>query len=143
MIELIPLCSAVVEVAPSMAVGTVAGGERSVGELRSVIISGERMQASLAGVAAADWMVRAGDYGIIDVRLTVRTQDDALIYVSYGGRLDLSNPAAGIFAYVAPVFETGDPRYAWLNRLQAVGKGKLAIAADGSARLDYEFFEIR
>jgi hypothetical protein len=42
---------------------------------------------------------------VIDARLLLRTDDDALIYVSYGGRLDVSNPAAGMVAYVAPVFE--------------------------------------
>ena len=28
-------------------------------------------------------------------------------------------------AYIAPRFETGDERYAWLNGVQAVGKGEL------------------
>ena len=96
----------------------------------------------LAGPAAADWKVRSGSIGAIDVRMTMRTGDGALIDVQYGGRLDLSNPAAGIVAYVAPVFETGDERYAWLNAIQAVGKGKLTVK-DGAARIDYEFFEIR
>ena len=40
--------------------------------------------------------------------------------------------------YVAPLFETGDPRYSWLNSIQAVGKGLL----DGN-RLSYEWFEAR
>lgn len=79
---------------------------------------------------------------MIDARLTLRTDDDALIYMTYGGRLNLSNPTAGMFAYVAPVFETGDPRYAWLNAVQAVGKGELLLSADGG-RLDYQFCEIR
>jgi len=34
------------------------------------------------------------------------------------------------------------PRYAWLNAVQAAGKGKLTMAADGG-RIDYEFVEIR
>ena len=54
------------------------------------------------------------------------------------GGLTCRTRQAGMFAYVAPVFETGDPRYAWLNAVQAVGKGKLTLAADGG-RLDYEF----
>ena len=40
-------------------------------------------------------------------------------------------------------FETGDERYAWLNGIQAVGKGRLTPAADGSAVIDYEFCEVR
>jgi hypothetical protein len=41
--------------------------------------------------------------------------------------------------YVTPRFETGDERYAWLNRIQAVGKG--TVHEDLS--LDYEWHEIR
>jgi hypothetical protein len=142
MIELIPLCKAVIELAPTLAVGTGPAGSRSVGAMRAATITGERLRATLAGPAAADWLVRTGAIGVIDARLTLRTDDDALIYVQYGGRLDLSNPAAGMYAYVAPVFETGDARYAWLNRIQAVGKGKLSVDASGG-RLEYEFLEIR
>jgi hypothetical protein len=142
MLELIPLCTAVVQVGPSLMVGNSPAGHRSVGELTSVTIEGERLQGTLAGAAAADWMARNGAIGVIDVRMTIRTHDDALIYISYGGRLDLSNPAAGITAYVAPLFETGDERYAWLNSIQAVGKGRLTPGPNGT-RIDYEFYQVR
>lgn len=142
MIELVPLCTATVELAPTLAVGLGPAGERSVGELRAVTVKGDRLRASLAGPAAADWMVRTGAIGVIDARMTLRTEDGALIFLHYGGRLDLSDRAKGMFAYIAPVFETGDPRYAWLNRIQAVGKGQLFVDAQGG-RLDYEFFEVR
>ena len=138
MLELIPLCTAMVEVAPPHGIG----GGRSIGELRSVRLEGERMKASLAGVAAADWMSLAGAIGQIDVRMTLLTDDGALIYVQYGGRLDLANRTNGLHAYVAPVFETGDERYAWLNAVQAVGKGKLIPGPDGT-RIEYEFYEVR
>lgn len=143
MIELVPLCTAVVEVAPSLAVGDTPAGARSIGAFLSVTVEGERLHATLVEGSGADWMARAGDLGLIDVRMTVRSDDGALIYIRYGGRLDLSNPAGGMTAVVAPTFETGDPRYAWLNRLQAIGKGKLSVGAGGSARLDYEFYEVR
>ena len=136
MIELVPLCTAVVDVAPPHAVG----GGRSIGEIRSVTLEGERMKASLAGAAAADWMVINGTVASIDVRMTLRTHDDALVYVQYGGRLDLADRANGLHARVAPVFETGDERYAWLNAVQAVGKGKLIPGTDGTR---IEFYEIR
>ncbi len=141
MIELIPLCTAVVDVAPPLGVGAGPAGNRSIGDLRSVEVQGERMRASLAGAAAADWMVVNGAIGAIDVRMTLRTDDGALIYVQYGGRLNLADRANGLHAYVAPVFETGDERYAWLNAVQAVGKGKLIPGADGT-RIEYEFYEV-
>lgn len=143
MIELIPLCTAIVEVAPSLVVGAGAAGERSVGAFTGVTIKGERLNATLAGTGGADWLIRTGAIGVIDVRLTVRTDDGALIHITYGGRLDLSNPAQGITAYVAPVFESGDARYAWLNKVQGVGKGKLSIKQGGASQLEYEFYEVR
>ena len=142
MIELVPLCSVIVEIGPNLAIGAGPAGDRSIGEFRSATFTGERLRGTLAGAAAADWLVRTGTIGVIDVRMCVRTDDDALIYVRYGGRLDLSDPGAGISAYIAPTFETGDERYSWLNRVQAVGKGKLIAGPDG-ARLEYEICEIR
>lgn len=38
---------------------------------------------------------------------------------------------------INPLFETGDERYAWLNRVVAVGKGR---TEDGGVR--YEIFEV-
>lgn len=142
MIQLAPLGTMTLELSPTLAVGVGPQGDRSVGGIRSATIAGDRLNASLAGPAAADWLVRAGAIGVIDARLTLRTSDDALIYMTYGGRLDLSNPSAGLFAYIAPVFETGDPRYAWLNAVQSIGKGRLTLGAKGG-RLDYELCEIR
>jgi hypothetical protein len=43
-------------------------------------------------------------------------------------------------AFIAPLFETGDPSYQWLNDIQAVGKG--ALSADLS-QIDYEIYELR
>ncbi len=142
MTEFAALCTMTLDLAPSLSVGTGPAGDRSIGGVRTAVVSGERLNATLAGPAAADWLVRTGAIGVIDARLVLRTHDDALIYMSYGGRLDLSNPAAGLFAYIAPVFETGDPRYAWLNAVQAAGKGKLTLSADG-ATLVYDLYEVR
>jgi hypothetical protein len=141
MLELVPLGGMVVELEPSLVVGVGASGERSIGAFRSVTVTGERLNATMAGPAAADFMIRTGAIGAIDARLTLRTHDDALIYVSYRGRLDLSDRTAGFFATIAPLFETGDERYAWLNAVQAIGKGKLTLSADGG-RLDYELFAV-
>lgn len=142
MTEFAALCTMTLDLAPSLSVGTGPAGDRSIGGVRTAVVSGERLNATLAGPAAADWLVRTGAIGVIDARLVLRTHDDALIYMSYGGRLDLSNPAAGLYAYIAPMFETGDPRYAWLNAVQAAGKGKLTLSADG-ATLVYDLYEVR
>ncbi|MCB2078340.1 MAG: DUF3237 domain-containing protein [Novosphingobium sp.] len=142
MIELIPLFTATYELTPPLEMGDGPAGTRVVGEIRSATIEGERIRASMAGTAAADWMVRTGAIALVDVRISLRTDDGALIYMQYGGRLDMANRANGLIAYVAPTFETGDERYAWLNAIQAVGKGVFTPSADGG-KLEYEFCEVR
>jgi Protein of unknown function (DUF3237) len=62
-----------------------------------------------------------------------------VVLVRYSGRLRFV-PGQESVAFIAPVFETGDPRYQWLNDIQAVGKG--ALSADLS-QIDYEICELR
>jgi hypothetical protein len=57
--------------------------------------------------------------------------------VSYNGRVDLSRGLEGATAYTAPRFETGDDRYAWLNKIQAVGKGVISAGV-----LRFELYEL-
>jgi hypothetical protein len=70
--------------------------------------------------------------------MTIATHDEANILVQYRGRMDLTNGPGSSPIYVAPLFETGDARYEWLNRIQAVGKGDFK-----GDRISYEFFEVR
>ena len=92
-------------------------------EVASGSISGERLNAKLVGDSAADWLLVGPDgTGTLDVRCLVETDDGALVFLQYHGRVDLSGGAdAPLFS--TPRFETGDERYGWLNKLQAVGKG--------------------
>jgi hypothetical protein len=51
----------------------------------------------------------------------LRTDDGAAILMTYNG---IGHPTeSGHALRAAPLFETGDPRYAWLNGLQAIGVG--------------------
>lgn len=74
-----------------------------------------------------------------DVRIAIRTTDDAVVRMRYSGRVQLV-PGKASSALIAPVFETGDPRYSWINGIQAAGKG--VLSAD-RARLDYEIYELQ
>ena len=85
---------------------------------------GERMQGSVVP-PSGDWVTQRSDGSIkLDVRLSLATDDGASILLTYNG--------IGIFAdgnlkaRSAPLFETGDERYAWLNTVQAVGIGRLS-----------------
>jgi Protein of unknown function (DUF3237) len=137
-IELIPLCHADAVLAEPIVVGEGPHGVRIVVEVEEATLSGDRINGRLKGRSAADWITVVGTTGSVDVRLTFETDDAALVFVQYRGRLDLTNGAGSAPVYVAPTFETSAPQYAWLNLVQAVGKGSI----DGH-RLHYEWFEVR
>ena len=140
-IELVPLCTVRIQLKPPIDAGAGPAGTRVIGELASAEFKGDRLAGELLGVAAADWLVISADgTGTVDARLTLRTDDGATVFVQYNGRMDFTNGFRfPITAYVAPRFETSDERYAWLNRVQAVGKGSL----DEDLSLNYEWYETR
>jgi hypothetical protein len=142
-IELLPLCTLHVQLKAPIMVGAGCAGTRIIVEVASIAVKGDRLRGEMEGAATADWILIGPDgTGTIDVRATLRTDDGAIIFTQYNGKMaaDLSQgmqlPATG---YVAPRFETSDHRYAWLNRIQAVGKGTV----NEDLSLDYEWYEIR
>ena len=142
-IELVPLCTLHVQLKAPIVVGAGCAGTRRIVEVASIVVKGDRLSGEMVGAASADWILLGPEgTATIDARVTLRTDDGAIIFTQYNGKMaaDLSRgmtlPATG---YVAPRFETSDQRYAWLNRIQAVGKG--TINEDFS--LDYEWYEVR
>ena len=88
--------------------------------------------------------MREDDVAVIDVRLTLKTDDGVLIHARYGGRLWLGTRGFRRFVtkkprlgseqqpHVAPVciapeFETKHPKYSWLTRYQCAGYGRMRI----------------
>ncbi|MGZ4689480.1 MAG: DUF3237 domain-containing protein [Acidimicrobiia bacterium] len=140
-IELVPLCTATVTLADPILIPDTPVGMRVIAEVAAWDVEGERINAHLRGSAAADWMsVSAAMLGTIDARGLLETDDGALIYTWYHGRLDLSEGPGAFPAYSAPLYETGDDRYSWLNKIQAVAKG--ILSPDGK-QLVYEICEVR
>jgi uncharacterized protein DUF3237 len=84
----------------------------------------------------SDWILARPDSVLqLDVRLTLRTDDDQLIGMTYRGlrhgpaavidrlnRGEKVDPSEYYFR-TSPVFETASEKYAWLNRIIAVGTG--------------------
>ena len=70
-------------------------------------------------------MVRRPD-GVLelDLRITLETDDGALIHVTFEGIRDDRASAAPYFRTL-PRFETADATYSFLNRLLAVGTGDI------------------
>ncbi len=100
------------------------------------MVQGPRIRGTLVP-PGGDWS-RVLPSGVLrlDVRLTIRTDDGALIYMSYNGverdlpAADQKTPPAphvigpeGVKVWlVAPTFETSAAKYAWLNEVQAIGR---------------------
>jgi len=130
-----PLFVMRLNVLPLQVVGATPGAFRRVGVVPGGTFEGER----LSGVVlegGADWQDARRDGSVtLDVRLVLKTTDDALIGMTYRGlrhgsaevfaRLDRGEPvdAAEYYFRSACFFETAAERYAWLNRVVAVGLG--------------------
>jgi Protein of unknown function (DUF3237) len=107
-----------------------AGGTFDGPKLRGEVLRG-----------GGDWALFRPDGAMtLDVRLTLRTHDDALLHMTYGGRLimppelraDTSDPArrshidpTRYYFRTQPLFETGAAQYAWLNDIVCIGSGYL------------------
>jgi hypothetical protein len=72
----------------------------------------------------------------LDVRFTLKTDDDAFIYVEYQGRGDM---ATGLIA-TAPTFQTGSDKYSWLNSVQAIAAGNVNLE---TGELVYNLYEVK
>ena len=139
-IELVPLCTATIRLAEPFFLPDTPLGTRVIAECLSFDVAGDRVRGHLKGNAAADWLTLDARFqGTLDVRTLVETDDGAPVFVSYRGRIDLSAGADAATSYAAPLFDTGDERYLWLNRIQAVAKGALS---DGGTTLVYEVCEV-
>lgn len=131
-LELVPLFNCTVTLAPTITISSAL----VIGEVTAAVIEGDRVKGRMKGNAAADWLrVSPEGYGTLDVKVTYETDDGALIHATYSGRLQFDT----MTVYAAPLFHTGDKRYAWMNRIQGAAKG--TFQPDGT--LVYEMYELR
>ena len=116
----------------SMIPGGPAGTRVTV-QVDSGTFTGPRLSGTVVG-PGGDWAVVRQDGSLrLDVRLLLRTDDGTDIYMSYSG----IGLVGGGRLRTAPLFETGDERYAWLNAVQAVSTG----SSDGTV-VDYQVYAL-
>jgi hypothetical protein len=70
----------------------------------------------------ADWITQVAGHSSLDVRITLETDDGAVIYMTYTGVV--ARGEGGLYWRVRPVFHTASEKYGWLNHIVAVGKNK-------------------
>ena len=143
------LFKAEIELAPPQELGAGPLGRRRIVGITGGRFFGERLSGRvLAG--GADWQViRTDGVADLDARYTLETHDGALIYVRnrgyrHGPEEVLRRLARGenvdpgqYYMRTTPLFETGDARYAWLNRIVCVATGARRAAA-----VELEVFEV-
>ena len=135
--------------------GQVINNNLFIYNVPSGTVEGPKIKGKLLP-PAADWLavMPSGVYRL-DVRLTILTDDNQYIYVTYNGIIK-PDPAAGKkfeegkevikageqYFITAPTFQTASPKYAWLNEIQAVGKQIALKGGDGSF-VQYDLFIVR
>lgn len=136
-VTLTPLATVTVKLGAPVFIPNTPRGTRAIVNLEAATWEGERLNATLKQVAAADWAQFTADGTIhVDVRCAIETHDGAVIFVAYQGRATAS-PTGADPIMIAPTFETGDERYAWLNKVQAIGRG----SRDAGGALVYDLYE--
>ena len=136
-----PLLRAEITLAPPQELGESPLGRRRIINITGGTFRGERLSGRVLP-GGADWQViRADGVADLDARYTLETNDGALIYVRNHGLRHgppdvLKQLMAGeavdpsrYYMRTTPSFETGDARYAWLNRIICVATGARRAAA--------------
>jgi hypothetical protein len=119
-----PLITLHLNTAPTQDIGAGPHGTRVTYPIVGGSFEGERLRGRVLG-GGDDWAIKRAD-GVIelDLRITLETDDGALIHMTFEGIRDDAAPGAPYFRTL-PRFETAAEKYSYLNRLLAVGKGEI------------------
>jgi hypothetical protein len=125
-----------VEVGEIHAAGGPPGAERRIAGVSGGTFMGERLSGVILP-GGIDWLTASGDGAtLLDARLALRTDDGALIGMTFTGirhgppdviaRVNAGEEVdpADYYFRIAPRFTTSAPRYEWLNRIIAIGVGQ-------------------
>jgi hypothetical protein len=116
-------------------VGATPGAYRRIGVVPGGSFEGERLSGEVLD-GGSDWQtVRNDGTTTLNVRLVLKTKDDALICMTYQGvrhgppdvverieKGEVVDPTSYYFR-INPLFETAAAKYDWINRVVGVGIG--------------------
>jgi hypothetical protein len=122
--------------APLQMLGQTPFGERRIAKVTGGSFTGPELNGTVLP-GGGDWLLLRADGALqLDVRVTLQTDDGALIYMTYRGlrhgpaevmeRLNKGEEVdpGDYYFRIAPFFETGAQKYDWLNRILAIGTGR-------------------
>jgi hypothetical protein len=118
--------------APSQKIGAIPHGMRTIVPVTGGDFEGPRLRGRIVP-GGGDWLLLRSDEVLeLDLRITLETDDQALIHMSFQGlrhgpadviarlgRGEVVDPASYYFRTV-PRFETSAEKYAFLNRIISV-----------------------
>jgi hypothetical protein len=123
-----PLMTLRLNTAPTQNVGAGPHGTRITFPIVGGRFEGDRLRGKVLP-GGSDWVLKRPD-GVLelDLRITLETDDGALIHMTFEGIRDDRASAPSYFRTL-PRFETAEAKYSFLNQLLAVGVGE--IGPDG------------
>ncbi len=115
-------------------------------------VEGPRIKGKILG-PSGDWL-RVMPSGILrlDVRMTIQTDDNELIFTSYNGVIQCSKEqsdrlnageelkAGDCHFIAAPTYETKSEKYSWMNAVQAIEK---MTSLKGGDHVDLDVFAVK
>jgi hypothetical protein len=135
--KLEPLMTYYGDLKPFRDLGVTPFGNRIIADVLGGGFEGPKLKGRILE-SGGDWLlIDAEGVGHLDVRATFETDDGALIYLQYYGKVVITQPMMEALVgkgpgteygdapfFTQPRFETSDPRYTWLNRTVAVAEGR-------------------
>jgi len=137
MIETRHLFTMTADVPKIVELGATPNGGRRIANVTGGTFNGDRLKGTLHPAPGGDWLLLRPDGAtILDVRVTLETDDAQIIYMTYRG---VRHGPADVMARLAkgeavdpklyyfrttPVFETASQKYDWLNRIISVATGR-------------------
>ena len=124
------------QVAQATEIGATPSGKRYIAYVTGGTFEGPRLKGRVLP-GGGDWVVQSPDHVFqLDVRITLETDDGALIYSTYRGarhgscdvmrRIESGQPVQADEYYfrTTPYFETASKKYGWLGGIVSVGIGQ-------------------
>jgi hypothetical protein len=96
-------------------------GHTSIAPVTGGTFSGPNIKGTIHP-GGADWITQVAEHTSLDVRITLETDDGAIIYMSYTGVVHRGDN--GLYWRVRPIFQTASEKYDWLNHVVCIGKNK-------------------
>ena len=117
-------------------------------------VKGPKVKGTLLA-PAADWLrIMPGGNLRLDVRGTFKTDDGALVYITYNGVISHSKESSDrltkgdvltskdFYFITAPTMQTSSEKYGWLNHVQCVGK-VVEVKGGPNSFVKYDIFVVR